>query len=129
MRNGLFDEDAQQAWMVRKAEAGGFRILSVNSVAEGKISGGVKRDETTHNLTLLAVRFDGLLQVTDPAQLVEAVRHGIGSAKGFGLRAAVVGAGAGRDERGRRQGPREFTCQAGIRAFGELVDDASPQHP
>jgi CRISPR system Cascade subunit CasE len=85
VRNGLFDEDAQQAWLVRKAEAGGFQILSINSAAEGKISGGVKRDETTHNLTLLGVRFDGLLQVTDPDQLVEAVRHGIGSAKGFGF--------------------------------------------
>jgi CRISPR system Cascade subunit CasE len=85
VRNGLFDEDAQQAWLVRKAEAGGFRILSINSVAEGKISGGVKRVETTHKLTLLGVRFDGLLQVTDPDRLVEAVRHGIGSAKGLGF--------------------------------------------
>jgi CRISPR system Cascade subunit CasE len=85
VRNGLFDEDAQQAWLVRKAEAGGFRILSINSVAEGKIGSGVKYDGATHKLTLLAVRFDGLLQVTDPAQLVETVRHGVGSAKGFGF--------------------------------------------
>ena len=73
---------------MRKAEAGGFRMLSVNSVAEGKIGGDVRTDvtaRTTHNLTLLAVRFDGVLQVTDPDQLVEAVRHGIGSAKGFGF--------------------------------------------
>jgi len=31
------------------------------------------------------VRYEGLLQVTDPHLLVEAVRAGIGSAKGFGF--------------------------------------------
>lgn len=85
VRNGLFDENAQQAWLMRKAEAGGFRILSVNSAAEGKIGGGVKHDDATHKLTLLAVRFDGVLQVTDPARLVETVRRGVGSAKGLGF--------------------------------------------
>ena len=85
VRNGLFDETTQQAWLVRKAETGGFRILSVNSVAEGKIGGGMKHDDTTHKLTLLAVRFDGVLQVTDPERLIAAVETGIGSAKGFGF--------------------------------------------
>jgi CRISPR system Cascade subunit CasE len=39
----------------------------------------------THKLTLLAVQFDGLLQVTDPDHLRESVEGGIGSAKAFGL--------------------------------------------
>ena len=32
-----------------------------------------------------AMRFDGLLGVTDPVQFLEALRAGIGSAKGFGF--------------------------------------------
>lgn len=33
----------------------------------------------------LAVRFDGLLEVTDPGKFLETLRAGIGSAKGFGF--------------------------------------------
>jgi CRISPR system Cascade subunit CasE len=36
-------------------------------------------------LTHHAVRFDGLLVVTDPERLRHALRAGIGSAKGFGF--------------------------------------------
>ena len=43
------------------------------------------RNGATHKLRLLAVRFDGLLQVTDPDRLRETVRRGIGSGKGFGF--------------------------------------------
>jgi CRISPR system Cascade subunit CasE len=33
----------------------------------------------------LAVRFEGVLEVTDPDQLLQTVSEGIGSAKGFGF--------------------------------------------
>jgi CRISPR system Cascade subunit CasE len=36
-------------------------------------------------MTHLAVQFDGVLEVTDPAKFLETVRQGIGSAKGFGF--------------------------------------------
>jgi CRISPR system Cascade subunit CasE len=32
-----------------------------------------------------AVRYDGLLEVTDPVKFLETLRAGIGSAKGFGF--------------------------------------------
>ncbi|HLT47976.1 MAG TPA: type I-E CRISPR-associated protein Cas6/Cse3/CasE [Rubricoccaceae bacterium] len=38
-----------------------------------------------HRITLFGVRFDGVLTVTDPDRLVEAVRRGIGPAKAFGF--------------------------------------------
>ena len=72
VRRGLLTEDEQMRWLARKAEAGGFSVLSVNVAREGKVGGDIHRtnDETgkkeTHDLTLLAVRFDGVLQVTDP---------------------------------------------------------------
>lgn len=84
-RVGLYKEEEQIAWLERKAEAAGFCVLSVNSASDDPKAGQKREDGQTHALTLLAVRFDGLLQVTDPAKLVNAVRSGIGSAKGLGF--------------------------------------------
>lgn len=86
VRRGLLTEDEQMQWLARKAEAGGFRVLSVNIAREGKVCGEIHReDKATHDLTLLAVRFDGVLQVTDPDKLIATVMTGIGSGKGFGF--------------------------------------------
>jgi CRISPR system Cascade subunit CasE len=84
-RVGLYEEGEQVQWLQRKASDAGFRILSVNVVREGQSAGRKSQDGQVHRLTLLAVRFDGLLQVIDPDALVEAVRTGIGSAKGLGF--------------------------------------------
>jgi CRISPR system Cascade subunit CasE len=55
-------------------------------VREGAANGHIHRSaEETHPLCLLAVRFDGLLQVADPARLQAALRQGIGSGKGLGF--------------------------------------------
>jgi len=84
-RVGLYREEEQRAWLERKGEAGGFRVLSVAIVGEGSINGRLHREDETHQLNLLAVRFDGLLQVTDPDRLCETIRQGIGSGKGLGF--------------------------------------------
>jgi CRISPR system Cascade subunit CasE len=84
-RVGLHKEDEQIAWLERKAEAAGFRVLSVNLASDDPRAGQKREDGQAHTLTLLAVRFGGLLQVTDPAKLVNAVQSGIGSAKGLGF--------------------------------------------
>jgi CRISPR system Cascade subunit CasE len=84
-RVGLYTEEEQVAWLQRKTDDGGFSLLSVNVAAEGQAGGLIHRDDETHRLNLLAVRFDGVLQVTDPARLVETVRRGIGSGKGLGF--------------------------------------------
>ena len=84
-RVGLYREQEQMDWLARKAEQGGFRLLSVRTGNETIVGGRIRRDEATHKLRLLAVRFDGLLQVTDPHRLREAVRRGIGSGKGLGF--------------------------------------------
>lgn len=81
-RVGVYREEEQVAWLRRKGEQGGFALLSAQARPDGAV-GGKTRDQ--QSLNLLAVRFDGLLQVTDPAQLCEAVRQGIGSGKGLGF--------------------------------------------
>ena len=84
-RVGLYREEEQKKWLERKAEGGGFRLLSVRTGRQDIVGGRIHRNGATHKLRLLAVRFDGLLQVTDPDCLRETVRRGIGSGKGFGF--------------------------------------------
>lgn len=84
-RVGLYREEEQIAWLKRKGEQGGFRVLSVHTRNEPEVGGRVHRDRNTHKLKLLAVRFDGVLQVTDPERFQKTVRRGIGSGKGLGF--------------------------------------------
>ncbi len=84
-RVGLYREEEQLEWLRRKGEQGGFRVLSARASRETMVRGVIHRDRESHNLNLLAVQFDGLLQVTDPVRLRETVRQGIGSGKGLGF--------------------------------------------
>ncbi len=84
-RIGLYREEEQKAWLERKGQEAGFRLLSARSNGQQDVRGTISRDKTKHPLKLAAVQFDGLLQVTDPDRLREAVRAGIGSGKGLGF--------------------------------------------
>jgi CRISPR system Cascade subunit CasE len=86
-RIGLCREEEQIEWLKRKGEQGGFRLLSARTNSQDVVRGHIHRKGDTHKLKLLAVQFDGLLQVTDPDRLRESVQQGIGSGKalGFGL--------------------------------------------
>ncbi len=84
-RVGIYDEGKQIEWLRRKGERGGFRVLSARTGDQDMVNGIIRRDEARHKLNLLAVQFDGLLQVTDPDRLRETVQRGIGSGKGLGF--------------------------------------------
>jgi CRISPR system Cascade subunit CasE len=86
-RVGLVREADQLAWLRRKGEAGGFRLHGVVVAAEGLTRGAKPDGETFLALPLFAARFDGLLEVTDPARFLQTLRKGVGPAKslGFGL--------------------------------------------
>ena len=85
-RIGLERDDEQRAWLDRKAAAGGFRILSAQIAREGTVGSQIHRaGGNAHALTLLAVRFDGLLAVVDADMLRATMARGIGSAKGLGF--------------------------------------------
>lgn len=88
VRLGLLREEDQRAWLEKKGEQHGFRLLQALIIPEGiqvgYQSSGQKEGEK-RRMAHVAVRFEGLLQVTDPERLWEAVRSGIGSAKGFGF--------------------------------------------
>jgi CRISPR system Cascade subunit CasE len=82
---GIDTEGDQLDWLRRKGESSGFRILNVEVTPEETVEGTIRRQGLTHRLNLLAIRFDGLLCVTDPPLLKKAIARGIGSGKGMGF--------------------------------------------
>lgn len=85
-RHGLYREEEQRAWLERKGERDGFRPLRVTVIQEGnQHAWKPRRDGKRRKLTHFAVRFDGVLTVTDPEALWETVQRGIGPAKSFGF--------------------------------------------
>jgi CRISPR system Cascade subunit CasE len=84
-RLGLYREEEQMSWLARKAEQGGFRLLSVNSSNEKVVGGIIHRESRKDRLRLLSVQFDGLLQVLDAQRLRCSIENGVGSGKGFGF--------------------------------------------
>jgi len=86
-RTGLYEEAEQEAWLARKGSYAGFELLSLRIGADEMVTGTIHRQQenVTHRAKLLAVTFEGVLQVVDPAALQDAVLAGIGSGKAFGL--------------------------------------------
>jgi CRISPR system Cascade subunit CasE len=86
-RVGIDAEEEQLNWLARKGEQHGFRLLQAQASRDAKIKNekAIERDDKVHDLELLSVQFDGVLQVTDAALLLRAVEIGIGSGKGFGF--------------------------------------------
>jgi CRISPR system Cascade subunit CasE len=94
-RVGLLAEADQVRWLLRRAEAGGFRIPGRWEAAGGREwpnfrvaaapEGRPRNDKPGHLGWFLAVRFEGVLEVTDPARFRDALAAGVGSAKGYGF--------------------------------------------
>lgn len=86
-RVGIYESQEQLAWLQRKVEKGGGRLLTAQSSRDEKIKleGAVSHGEERHKLELFSVQFDGILQVTDPAAFLTAIQAGIGSGKAFGF--------------------------------------------
>ena len=84
-RLGLYREEEQLDWLRRKARQGGFGLIFARVSRKATMGGWAGRNNHRHRLRLLSVQFDGLLQVSDPDELVETVRCGVGSAKGLGF--------------------------------------------
>jgi CRISPR system Cascade subunit CasE len=80
----LLREDEQTAWLDRKSEQHGFRVLQVQVTGKDELSGWKKEENKSHKLQLYTAQFDGMLQVTDRERFTAAIAQGIGPAKGFG---------------------------------------------
>jgi CRISPR system Cascade subunit CasE len=105
-RVALLHEEEQLAWLIRKGQEreagcpGGFEILTkriiqkngeagqivlVHAVPEGKQI-GLKRDENRdYRMTHLAVRYNGLLRITNVDAFRNTIVRGLGHGKAFGF--------------------------------------------
>lgn len=83
-RRGLLTSEEQAGWMQRKAAAGGFQVLELKIEAKPPIQGPVYKSDLRHDLQVLVVQYDGVLQVQNIEQFLRTLNAGIGSAKGLG---------------------------------------------
>ncbi len=85
-RIGLMKEEEQHDWLSRKAKSGGFEVLTAVVIPEGVTRDAyTDQSSSSQSLSLLSVRFDGVLRVTDPASFRTSLEQGIGSGKGLGF--------------------------------------------
>lgn len=84
-RIGLYKEEEQRQWLIKKGQVGGFVSLDTKLREVGVIQGiqkGKKKEE--RSLRIFCIQYDGILQVTDPVIFEKTLCNGIGPAKGFG---------------------------------------------
>lgn len=85
-RQGILTQEKQEDWLRRKGELGGFVPLSTEVVAEHfrrqTLTG---QNDAETRLSHFSVKYEGVLQVTDPEAFLRSIITGIGSAKGFGF--------------------------------------------
>jgi CRISPR system Cascade subunit CasE len=85
-RQGILEEEAQIDWLRKRGLQSGFEVVDAIVIKEG-----FAKDKMTdtadkkHDLTMLSVRFDGLLRVIDPETFRHTIECGVGSAKGLGF--------------------------------------------
>lgn len=81
-RLGLYREEEQISWLMRKSGICGFKVVS--AVPKGSERSEFKTAEGKLS-TFSSVMFEGTLAVTDPEAFLNALESGIGSAKAFGF--------------------------------------------
>jgi CRISPR system Cascade subunit CasE len=84
-RVGLFKEEDQTQWLARKLEAAGATLIRVGTFPNGNIISRQSKNAQKNTITMLGVRFEGAIQVTNPSALLQAINSGIGSGKGMGF--------------------------------------------
>ena len=83
-RRVLRRQEERFAWLARKAEQNGFAILNVQETSTEKTS-AAHAEEKGGRLYLDTYRYSGMLQILDAERFRDAVRHGIGPGKAYGL--------------------------------------------
>lgn len=86
-RVSLLQEKEQRAWLIRKGQENGFRVLEdtlhISDVGVERMKKKKAGSELT--ITLNSVVFNGVLQVEDCEKFVRGFKNGIGKGKGFGF--------------------------------------------
>ena len=108
VRQGLFGESEQAAWLIKQGQEWGFALPAwedmdgnphpdIRIVSPGIVKGfkakrkeGEGRDELP-SISLLCVDYEGLLRVTDAEKFAAKLRQGVGPAKGLGFGLLSIG--------------------------------------
>lgn len=78
----LLRQEQQLEWLQKRAGSSGFQVLHVTITQPDQQTAWKPGHDRP--ITLYTVRFDGLLRVTQPDQLLEAIKTGIGPGRAFG---------------------------------------------
>lgn len=84
-RLGLFKEEDQRTWLMRKFEGGGAKLVSAVIAPRGLQRCTKNPAKNGGVATHYAVLFEGVLKVQNSELLTAAVESGVGPAKGFGF--------------------------------------------
>jgi len=78
-----------EEWLTRKAEDSGFSLQHLTAIQPGYVYiRGHEAEKNTNRKKgnrLFSARFEGILEITDPARLRQTLLRGIGPAKAFGF--------------------------------------------
>ncbi|MEZ4631639.1 MAG: type I-E CRISPR-associated protein Cas6/Cse3/CasE [Deinococcales bacterium] len=84
-RYSLIGEDEQIQWLKRRGEQAGFRLLRVDLSHREQLKAYKRKGDCEKPITMLAVTFEGRLEVIDAAKLSQSLQEGIGAGKALGL--------------------------------------------
>ena len=78
-------ELAARAWLLRRAETSGFALAEPKRLHVDQYESiQIGRGSSAAPIRVSVLRFNGLLEVTDPARFLEAIAFGFGRARAFG---------------------------------------------
>lgn len=85
-RQGIFSEEEQIEWLHKKGLQRGFELIEATATDEG-FARDRKSNQNSgrNNITLLSVKYEGLLRVIDSEAFRDTIENGIGTAKAFGF--------------------------------------------
>lgn len=83
-RVAILREEEQITWLNKKAAAGGFSVLKVETSKVPRPDGIKVIKCKKHYIRCISVDFRGWLQITDTELMIETCKNGIGSGKSFG---------------------------------------------
>lgn len=77
----LGTRDEQQQWFLKKAEKGGFEVITMTINPAGTTHSVKKQGK----MTFKRVRFSGLLKITECNEFINTWKRGIGAEKSYGM--------------------------------------------
>lgn len=77
-------------WLTKKGETNGFEVSEGQVIATGYRCNRFFKPKGKHSVNISTIDFSGILTVTDPESLTDALYKGIGPAKSFGCGLMLV---------------------------------------